>query len=302
MDKRKKHKPGTMKLIDNWNNDASLKNFVANQLYLGRLALVLGAGISLKFKLPNWKKLIKNLYIMSDRDCPKLKNLKKDAELFKSNICSNNNRLYIEKVKNALYLDFNLDFKNLIKNDMLSAIAAVVMASKRGNVSNVISFNYDDLLERYLGYHGYVVNSVTDSNYWNGKYDVNIFHPHGFLPSKEDLNSSKEITLDMESYSKVINENSNPWRQYLLSIMRTHFCIFIGLSGDDENLDSLLLAVKDSHISLSEGKPYYGLTFLSDESNKKIWSNRGIYPKMIQNYDKEIPEFLYHICQIASNF
>lgn len=47
---------------DDFNNEDQVRSYLANQLVLGRLSVVLGAGISYHFGLPLWNKLVQRLY------------------------------------------------------------------------------------------------------------------------------------------------------------------------------------------------------------------------------------------------
>ena len=46
----------------------------------------------------------------------------------------------------------------------------------------MITFNYDDLLEIYLEFHGLVVEPIWRDEHWASNADIRIYHPHGFLP------------------------------------------------------------------------------------------------------------------------
>lgn len=211
---------------------------------------------------------------------------------------SKSDKNFNELTKQALYYNYDSDLNSLIQNPTITAIASLVMASKRGSTSHIVSFNYDDILETYLDYYGYVTNSISDECHWSGNYDAHIHHLHGYLPSRPNKTASKNIVLDMESYN-VINE-SDLWRQEISTILRTHFCIYIGLSGEDDNLDRMLHSIKTKHIATKEGSIYMGLVFKKKNDESTLWKKRKIFPFEVNNFEKEIPKFLLNVCQTAA--
>lgn len=292
--------------ISHWENDKMLFDHLASHLLNGRIALILGAGISKSFGLPDWNDLVKKMYEQKKLTPPKSKKvgLEKQAEQFKVNVCKNDDIIFKNSVQEALYIESKLDFKNLKSLNTLSSIAALIMASKRGNASNVITFNFDNVLELYLSYYGFVSNSRYKDKHWTLNADVNIYHPHGYIPAPPIKEFSKDIIFDQESYSKIIGDESNVWRQHVLSILRTHFCIFIGLSGDDSNFDSFLVRARDSHAAIDDGHLFWGLAFLlKDRSKDKAnhWTRRGIFPRELSSYKNDtLATDLLKICQTAA--
>jgi hypothetical protein len=291
-----------MPTISDFETPVKLNDYYSKQLLDGKLALFLGAGVSIDFGLPSWPELLKRLYASKRDTPPKKKTEKQQADLFKQKYYINDDKGYKEAIRKALYKKADLSFNNLRKNVQLSAIAAIIMASHRGNASEVITLNFDDVLEIYLEYHGFVTNSVGNEMFWKRQADVTIYHPHGFIPSRHSLEISNNIVLDQLSYSKIVGDPTNPWRQQLLSTMRTHTCIFIGLSGNDDNLDSLLVSCKDQHISKNESTLYWGVSFVKqgDIDTKSLWESRGIFCLEVSDYNQDISDFLFGICQNAA--
>jgi len=291
-----------MNKMDQWENEDHLINHLGNHLNNCRIVLVLGAGISTEFGLPNWEKLISGLY--------KLKGASENNKLspenrilfFKEKLCSDEID-YKNSIQKVLYSGYDFDFKNLKNFSTLSALVALIMASKRGNASNVVTFNFDNILELYLSYYGFISNSRILTKHWSSNADVNIYHPHGYIPAPPSIEFSDKIVFDQKSYMGVIGDESNPWRQHVLSLFRTNFCIFIGLSGNDSNFDSFLYKTMESHVAIEEGQLFWGMNFIlesEDSEIKEIWKTKGIFVKEITSYMEGIPEYLYKICQTAA--
>lgn len=289
---------------DDYSDDRILIPYIAEQLVKGRLSLILGAGISAIFGLPKWEDLIKRLYKAQKKTPPKGKSFELLAEYFRREFYTNEYDGYIKAIHNALYKGIDTSFNALRLNGTLASIGSLVMASRRGSVSEVITFNFDNLLELYLSYHGFVTKSSSLNDYldWVDYSDVTVYHLHGMIPFDINQEYSKKIIFDQKSFSEIIGQENNPWRQLVLTLMRRHICLFIGLSGDDMNLDSILSSVHKSHIISINKIPYWGITFSTDGSRAKAgqWEDRGVFYKRISNYQHDLPEFLFSVCQEAA--
>lgn len=287
---------------DDFENENSLVGYLSSQLSRGRLSLVLGAGVSTAFGMPDWPGLLRRLYDEQGIDLPQSYSYARQAEHLREACYRDDHGGFAAAVRTALYRDVDASFEQLRSNGTIAAIGSLVMASCRGSVSEVITFNWDNLLELFLAYHGFVVNSVHSEQHWGGAEDVTVLHPHGYIPVAADEPSSSEIVFDQLSYSSVIGDSARPWRQRLLSIMRTHTCLFIGLSGDDPNLDSLLVACQPEHASLREHTAFWGVRFTdsNDAVEAGFWERRGVFCHAVSDYITALPNFLFLICQEAA--
>lgn len=298
-----------------FNNRAKLIDFLGSALRKGRLALFIGAGISQGLRkeelvsysnLPDWKGLLCNLFRQHSETLAPDANLITAAEQIRVKFYADNVPGWISAVRNALYDGVALDFELIRKNDTLGAIGAFAMASARGRISQLVTLNFDDVLERYLAYHGVIVAPVFEEKFWAGKGDVVIYHPHGFLPSPNSpfLESSKYVVLDRKSYSERTGRADQRMNQVMETILQSHICMFVGLSGDDPRLDSLIVTTKDDskHAYTSGGIGYWGVAFgtSKDPSVAKVWAERGIFLQVLEKYDPDLPRFLFEVCQSAA--
>jgi hypothetical protein len=177
------------------------------------------------------------------------------------------------------------------------------MASRRGSASKVINFNFDDLLETYLEYHGVVTASVFNDRHWAGNHDVTVYHPHGFLPQQKDRRRSSDIVFDRDGYLRIMaSEGNNLWRPLLQTCLRSHTFIIIGLSGQDIHLQSLLHPLKNNHAICNERIAFSSVTFAErDKMDADIVTNMeswGVFTKPLDSWDK-LPDYLFRICQEA---
>ena len=292
--------PRQMTMTD-FEDRGTLIKYLAEQLTGGRLALVLGAGVSSYFGLPKWDDLLERLYARRGitRD-PNL-DLKRQAQFFKNEFFKNDKKGFIATVREELYHGISIDFESMRRYPTLGAIGSLVMSSKRGSASDVITFNWDDLLEIYLGYHGFVTSSIIQDRFWAENSDVRVLHPHGFLPYDPATLGTDDIIFDQTSYTSVIGDETQPWRQHMLTILMTHTCLFIGLSGTDDNLDNLLYRAQKSHAYSTDNTACWGLTFKTagEQHLCSFWEERGIFCQEISDYNSDLPDFLFKICQEA---
>jgi SIR2-like domain len=290
-----------MSLEDEWADYGIRQKYLGDQLNDSAICLILGAGISVPFGLPSWDGLLDNLYTGRESIRPK-SDLPRQAEYFRTKVCGGRNTEFVEKVGEALYRGKSVDFETLRKNATLGAIGALVMNSVRGRASVVINFNFDDLLERFLEYHGFVVHALSSAASWTNTADVEILHPHGFIPSDPSRQPSDELLFTQDDYSRVVGDDSLPWRQKMLSAMRTRTCLFIGTSGLDGNMDSLIMNLQQTHAAKESSTAYWGVWFAvdPDAATCESWKTREIYTLKLASYEKALPSELFVIAQEAA--
>jgi hypothetical protein len=299
-----------MQQADGWYDDAILTKFLAGQLRRGRIAIILGSGISTPFGLPDWKALLIELFRRGAEEAKAAGTLEvdrpddftfaKQAEIFKLSVCERDEKRYRAAIRQALYKNVDADFWTM--RPTLAAVGALVMASRRGSASHVVTFNFDDILELYLEFHGFVVESVTASEHWAVRADVAVYHPHGFLPLDQTRKASEELVFDQHAFSEALHgEGGRLWRQELIGIFRTHTCLLIGIGEDDPNLESLMHEVQKEHISRSS-HAFWGvrLTGNGDSNRRKLWEERGIANVPVADFERDLPRRLLAICQLAA--
>ena len=180
-------------------DDATLSDYLADELRSSRLALVLGAGLSTPFGFPDWGALIDGCCSKVGIQIPTPRPDNRDLADEVRVTCKGQDA-YLDIVQKQLYAGRSVSMEMLTANRTLSAIAALAMSSVRGAVGNVITYNFDDLLELYLSYHGFKIQLVSDVPSWNERADIRILHPHGFLPSPESSwPRTNWILLDRQS-------------------------------------------------------------------------------------------------------
>lgn len=288
-----------MESTDDWRVTEKVQAFLGGQLFKRRISLMIGAGVSLGFGLPGWTDLISSAYSMAQvtKD-PRHTDLTAPEVLYRGHF--NGDRLaFAEHIRNVLY-DKSVDLEKILRgNELLASIGALVMASSRGGAAKVITLNYDDILETYLRFRGYVVRSINQLPEWDDPVDVAVYHQHGLLPLDRSRRVDRGIVLTQADYDEVVGKSHDVWHQAALGILRSSTCIFIGLSGSDTNLTQLLTEVQGTHRA-SGHQPFWGLRLSGpNDPMKEIWEGRGVCNHELSSYS-ELPAWLMGICRFAA--
>src|SRR5205823_3603451 len=124
--------------LDDFRDAGALQKYLAHQLRKGRLSLVLGAGLSVPFRLPDWDLLIKNLFDLKSMALPPNETPERLVEYFKTKHYAADSVGFINALHSALYKGVSVDFATLRSNLTLAAIGSLVMASRRGSICSVL--------------------------------------------------------------------------------------------------------------------------------------------------------------------
>jgi SIR2-like domain len=285
-----------MSIAEDWDNQDLLLDMLAQRLLRKRLSLCLGAGASMAFNLPNWTTLVDNLYEISGQPPSTSKSdTERSEEVFAAKY--NGDRLrFARDVQRALYQDYVHDPVAVDSNHLLSAIGALVMSSARGSVSQVITLNYDNILENHLERRGFTVSSLAKLPSWDSDADIEVLHPHGLLDVDQAVIPSSGIVLTELDYNAIVGNVGDLWRQKITGILRSTTCIFIGLSGADQNLMNQLYEVNQKH-TVTGSEPFWGVRLGRDEG--RPWRTRGVYSAQLASHN-DIPSFILEICRRAA--
>lgn len=227
----------------------SLKNKYKSE----ELALFLGAGVSIDSGIPLWGELVNNLlskmitsrFKKSKISSDKLNNIINIAYQNQENSSITqmryirsafDNITYNKLVHEALYSN-----RPSINSDLLKAISYICTPTRNHiGVQGIVTYNFDDLIERRLEKDKVLVNSIYDESGFSDSDKLSIFHVHGYLPKKIDENSSHELIFSEEDYHRVYRD-AYCWSNITqLNYLREKSCLFIGCSLTDPNLRRLL--------------------------------------------------------------
>jgi len=275
---------------------------IAKKLNDGNVALVLGAGVSFFYGLPSWRDLLTGLQNNgTGHSIPEIDDYPGWAQQILEELFVGNDSDFLEAVHNGLYgPDAEaLAIQKIADDASLRAIGTMGVGSKRGTVDTIVTFNYDSLLESYFQHHGLFVVPVLSENQPTKKADITVYHPHGFLPHPETgFPKSQDIVLAQSQYDKTV---VTPWESTLENLFATRFCIFVGLSGNDERLVDLLEKVqkRNQHAKVER---YWGYRLCrKPDANIDLWDKRGVYSVEFDDLASGINETLLNICRLASD-
>lgn len=288
-------------------NDELITIELSKLLYDGKLALALGAGVSKFLDFPLWWELVHGICVEhngessvnKDTTTDELKDAIdeierdiKDSEKFKN------------LVKKILYKNGDyLNDRTVIQNELLISLGALMMGSRRGAVNNVITYNYDDVLEWYLGLHGFNVRVIYDPRTMTTNSDVTIYHPNGFIPLQDNKRGSRKLIFSETSFiyrERKVTVDDTLWENILDRLFIEKIFIFIGLSGRDPTINPRLLDIYENQLNRKRPVGYWFFIREDGMETQEINKNLkyGIVPIVVKNED-EIPRYLLNVCQNA---
>jgi hypothetical protein len=289
---------------DTWEDESKVLDLLAHNVCDNRLVLVLGAGTSMGIGLPDWSALVKNAHdIAGAKRKPKISDNQAIENLAHDLVTKG--KSFIDVMKKALYSVRNPSTDTLepfvesdaLRSELLEAICTVVMLSCRRGHGTLVTYNFDDLVETYLARRGIFAYPYATQPAWFHNEDVSVLHPHGFLSRRATFPSSGAITVTGLDFDKQTGNVKDPWRIRLLSLLQSSVPLFIGLSGTDQNLSSVLADVSETHASLASGRRYWGVRLCQkDDAHIDLWEHRGVWCETFDSYD-DIPRYLMYICE-----
>lgn len=215
-----------------------------------RLVLVLGAGVSMGFGLPNWDTLLQKLMITT---IEKEQNVSTVLSKLFTNIFNPNplvagrylqkyyedKRLSFEEaVRKVLYEDLDINKPSELMDEIVNYCVA---PGKSPNIDSIISYNFDDILEQRLNKIGVSVPYKPIYGIgMNPNGQLPIYHVHGYLPHKGKISENNQITFGESIYHKQYTDIYS-WNNIVqINKFRDSNCIFIGSSLTDPNIRRLL--------------------------------------------------------------
>jgi hypothetical protein len=277
---------------------------LASLLSDGELALLLGAGVSKDMGLPGWGSLV-----LSCEDEAGLSVGPADgqpAAVLMQRMAAVQAQMgdeFLPAVRRGLYtpeqLRDNAYGDTALTNLLLIAIGAMVMPSSRGSVAEVLTLNFDDLLEWYLDLHGFAVQVVSEvPDLMRATSDARIYHIHGFLPLRSSrYEATSEILLTDESLEDRLADHSKAWPRTIASLAMSKVLLFVGTTAQDVDV---LVTVRQIRDLLRAPRPMaFNVTVGLDEDAADRQIARGIVPVVLRSHT-DIPHFLLSVCRTAA--
>ena len=223
---------------------------LAKSLQNNKLVLVLGAGVSMGFGLPDWPTLLQKLMITTIEQEPEVSSALSrlfSAVFAPSSVMAgrylqkyyeDKDASFEEAVRKALYENLDIEAEAPLMDEIVHLCVA---PGRSPTLDGIITYNFDDLLEQRLGMLD--IELPYKAIYADGMHAGNrlpIYHVHGYLPSQGDISDKNRITLGESVYHKQYTDIYS-WNNIVQINKFTDFdCLFIGSSLTDPNIRRLL--------------------------------------------------------------
>ncbi len=220
------------------------------------LVLFLGAGVSVDAGIPKWSELI-NLLLSEmilkrakgepeaqlSEHLPEMISLayknREDSPITQMRYIRGafDSEEYLRLVHDVLYRN-----RPKPNTELLDSIAEICTPRRHHmGVQGVVTYNFDDLLERRLSFQKVLTNTISNEDDISGRERLSIFHVHGYLPlDSHDSGKDTELIFSEEDYHRVYRDVYCWSNLAQLNYLRDKTCLFIGCSLTDPNLRRLL--------------------------------------------------------------
>ena len=222
---------------NNLQSQSEIKNRAKIDFHNSKISFFLGAGVSMDAKLPSWNTLLERLLVqrnqkpftqVNEANAKSIAKACGDSSIITGRYVHNgyeSDKEFADRVHDALYE----------KKEHSNLVDVICKAIKTKRISQVITYNYDDLIEQGLCedeyYPVFCKNRLIDNR-------MPIFHVHGML--SEDKKFSSYPILSEKDYHNLYKETHNSSNVAQLYALNNTVCYFIGFSMTDPNLRRLL--------------------------------------------------------------
>ncbi len=288
------------------------------------LVLVLGAGVSRTAGMPTWSSLLSRFLVAVIGDAlegrlpttveqrnaiaGRLRDLQPDSPLIEARYVRAALGDSFESTLRALL--YTTDVK--LDSPLLLALARLCIPKRRGpGVRSVITYNFDDTLERYFDAAGVECRSIFRDDGSGAVDELGVYHVHGFVPEDPTATTATEpneylVVFSEERYHKLFLEPYVASNLIQVNAYRDNTCLFVGMSMTDPNLRRLLdiaaasssrprhfvfaKRVTEADLALGDGIPEYVVSgFLSahHELQEKAFGELGLNVLWVDDYEEE---------------
>ena len=241
-------------------------------------SLFFGAGVSMSAKLPSWWKLLEGLVNKSKQkqldknDIDNLQQVCYDSSIVFGRFIrqmmetKSNGEDYYNAVHDALYAG-----NDSCTSPLIQEICNLILA-KRQFAKSIITYNFDDVMERAMDNVGIKNYSIFGMNQPQQAFP--IYHVHGFIPYDNSQIIKSVPILSEEEYHRVYANSYNWSNVEQIHALSRRTCIFIGLSMTDPNLRRLLdIAIRDSE---NEARHFVFLPHITKFKNANKKNNEAM--------------------------
>ena len=227
-----------------------------------RLVMVLGAGASASYGLPDWNTLLQKLLLITiksddDKSGNDIEKAGVIARTF-TNVFDPNPLIsarYLNNYFKKKKPDSKLAFESAIRDALYSGIQACedsdllkevrqfcIAAGKSPNLDSIITYNYDDLMEQCLQNIEVDIpfTPVHARGMKHKHHQLPIYHVLCYLPQKGQLTTKNKVVLSEDGYHQQYSDVYGWSNLIQINKFKDYNCLFIGTSFSDPNLRRLL--------------------------------------------------------------
>jgi hypothetical protein len=244
--------------------DRSIISYLRAERKRQRLIPVLGAGVSSPVGIPGWDRVLETLCNQLVRGLGSggaaFAALGSVSLISLARVLESESRFrtaFRVRLRQKLYENFCIDYKNSTLKSLVS-----LLCRKDGKpVRSIITYNFDNALELYVT--KLAPSLKADSVYSHQTFmeasgDIEIYHPHGYLPFDESLEEPNSLLVFSERDYHNIYHDSSSWATLVqMSAFTKMTCVFIGLSMRDPNLRRLVDRANSVRRSVLKSEPHH---------------------------------------------
>lgn len=287
-----------------WDDQENLESLLGRSLARGQVLVCLGAGISYFARLPSWDTLLTRIADSTSLNggektvIAAIKDPYARASELRRSGFNDDSRRFVEALRDALYQGGVVNkAEDAFQDPGMQALSFLCSRSIRGGCNNIVTYNFDDLVEKMFRHGGVVAESIASPQFVSSRADVSVFHPHGFVPNEIPLPANARPVITAEDRAGPMHDH---WAEVLVYLYSKHLPLLIGLSGKDKALIDALTAAKARHKFIgNDGWPYFGVAIGVGDMDTKALHGAGIkvmpFPK-----PETWPAFVGRVCGHAS--
>jgi hypothetical protein len=250
-----------------------------------RLALGLGAGVSVDLGFPNWKDLVARLSDHADL---------KDARVPVGATLTIKTQALIQHLERTVHKRFtaSAEVEREVRYRWIKLLHEALYRGVPSDPSELrkqhpyldyyldlikkspvtINYNFDDSIERMLGHAYSTEQEHTNERVYETVWEPStqfrrttgvIYHPNGFLPYSLVEGFSDHIVFSEGEYADQLIDVMSGHYATLAAHLTRYTCLFLGLSLSDSTLKHLLR----QNVHANPGHPHYYVRYWSDEAS-----------------------------------
>jgi hypothetical protein len=217
-----------------------------------RWTLVLGSGVSNSLGIPMWRPLALGLVedIFGGNGRARYASVTKALEAWIGNPLVLVRQLetilgYRSEMLGILRQRLYAKYHQRKERLLLEPICRLLLLRGRRSTRHVITYNFDNTLERCLHRLGCDTHSVwSEETFADSRRTLRVYHPHGFLPHPEDDSSDRFLDESIVFSERDYHTQYMRGNTWVDSVHLHHYmsrtCLFVGLSLSDPNMRRLL--------------------------------------------------------------